>query len=241
MTDIPNPEINEEFRLSKDALNDPISNKEINTAIKLLKLNKSSGIDDVLNEHIISTKHIFVSIYRKLFNLILENGIVPRDWVKGNIIPIYKNKGNKNLPNNYRPVTLLSCIGKLFTSIINSRLTKFLEENRNLNETQSGFRKEYSIIDTIMAFHSLFEYFKSKKRKLFCCLVDFTKAFDNIWRAGLWQKLLKLEGKIFKVITNMYNGIKSCITIHGASSGYFTCDKGVRQGEISPRCCLLYS
>ena len=82
LTDIPNPEINEEFRLSKDALNDPISNKEINTAIKLLKLNKSSGIDDVLNEHIISTKHIFVPIYRKLFNLILENGIVPRDWVK---------------------------------------------------------------------------------------------------------------------------------------------------------------
>ena len=243
LIDVPHPENNEEFHLSKDALNDPISNKEINTAIKLLKLNKSSGIDDVLNEYIISTKHIFVPIYRKLFNLILENGIVPSDWVKGNFIPIYKNKGNKNEPNNYRPITLLSCIGKLFTSIINSRLTNFLEENRILNETQSGFRKEYSTIDNIMALHSLTEYFKSQKRKLFCCFVDFTKAFDNIWRVGQWQKLLKhgIEGKIFKVITNMYNGIKSCITINGASSGYFTCEKGVRQGEnLSPLPFAIY-
>ena len=49
---------------------------------------------------------------------------------------------------------------------------------------------------------SLTEYFKSKKRKLFCCLVDFTKAFDNIWSFGLWQKFLKhgIEGKIFNII-----------------------------------------
>ena len=148
-------------------------------------------------------------IYRKLFTLILENGIVPSDWVKSNIIPIYKNKSNKNEPNNYCPITVLSCTGKLFTSIINSRLTFFLEENRILNETQSGFRKEYSTIDNIMALQSTIEYFKSQKRKLFCCFVDFTKAFDNIWRVGLWQKLLKhgIEEQIFKIITNMYNGI----------------------------------
>ena len=63
-----------------------MSNEETNTAIKLLKLNKSSGVDDVSNEYIISTKHIFVPIYRKLFNLILKNGVVPSKWVKANII-----------------------------------------------------------------------------------------------------------------------------------------------------------
>ena len=108
MIDVPNPENNVAFRLSKDALNDPISNKEINTAIKLLLLHKSSGVDDVLNEYIISAKHIVVPIYRKLLNLILENGKVPSDWVKGNIVPIYKNKGNKNEPINYRSITLLN-------------------------------------------------------------------------------------------------------------------------------------
>ena len=218
LIETPNPEYNEAFRLSKDALNDPIHDKEINTAIKSLKLNKSSGVDDILNEYIISTKHIFVPIYRKIFNLILQNGIIPSDWVKGNIIPIYKNKGSKNEPANYRPITLLSCIGKLFTSIINTslRLTNFLEDNRILNETQSGFRKEYSTVDNIMTLYSLIEYYKSKKQNLFCCFVDFTKAFDNIWRVGLWQKILKhgIEGKIFNIIRNMYSEIKSCITIN---------------------------
>ena len=243
LIETPNPEYNEAFRLSKDALNDPIHDKEINTAIKSLKLNKSSGVDDILNEYIISTKHTFVPIYRKIFNLILQNGIIPSDWVKGNIIPIYKNKGSKNEPANYRPITLLSCIGKLFTSIINTRLTNFLEDNRILNETQSGFRKEYSTVDNIMTLYSLIEYYKSKKQNLFCCFVDFTKAFDNIWRVGLWQKILKhgIEGKIFNIIRNMYSEIKSCITINGNSSGYFTCDKGVRQGEnLSPLLFAIY-
>ena len=117
LIDLPNPEYNDAFRLSKDSLNDPINDEEINKAIKSLKLNKSNGVDDILNEYIISTKHIFLPVYRKLFNLILDNGIIPSDWVKGNIIPIYKSKGNKSEPANYRPITLLSCIGKVFTSI----------------------------------------------------------------------------------------------------------------------------
>ena len=187
LIDIPNPENNEAFCLSKEALNSPISENEINAAIKLLKLIKSGGIYEILNEYIITTKNIFMLTYKILFNIILDNRIVPSDWTKGNIIPIYKNKGSKNDPANYRPITLLSCIGKVFTSIFNSRLTKFLEVNVILNETQSGFRKDYSTIDNIMALYSLIGYFKSKKQKLFCCFVDFTQAFDNVWRVGLWK------------------------------------------------------
>ncbi|MEW8546901.1 MAG: reverse transcriptase family protein, partial [Candidatus Thiodiazotropha sp.] len=220
----------EDFNTSQSSLNNPINESEINIAIKALKLNKACGTDGIVNEYIISTKNIMMPIYIKLFNIIIESGIVPSDWVKGNIIPIYKNKGNKTEPANYRPITLLSCIGKVFTSILNTRLNKYLEENRILNETQSGFRKEYSTIDNIMVLYSLIEYFKSKKNKLYCCFIDFTKAFDNVWRAGLWQKLLKhgINGKIINVIQNMYKEIKSCITVNGSSSGFFSCEKGVR-------------
>ena len=94
-----------------------------------------------------------------------------------------------------------------------------------------------------MALYSLIEYFKSKKQKLFCCFVDFTKAFDNVWRVGLWKKVLKhgIEEKILNVIKNMYSKIKSCITINGISSAYFTCDNGVRQGEnLSPLLFAIY-
>ena len=234
-------ENNEAFQLSQASLDNPISEGEINTAIKSLKANKSSGTDGILNEYITSTKHIFIPIYKKLFNIMLENGTIPSDWVKGNIIPLYKNKGSKMDPANYRPITLLSCVGKLFTSILYHRLSTFLEENKILNETQSGFRKEYSTIDNIFTLHGLIEYFKSKKSKLYCCFVDFTKAFDSVWRDGLWQKLLThgIQGKTFDIIKNMYNEIKSCVTVNGCSSGFFKCQQGVRQGEnLSP---LLFS
>ena len=188
--------------------------------------------DCILNEYITSTKHIFIPIYKKLYNIMLENGTVPSDWVKGNIIPLYKNKGSKIDPAKYRPITLLSCVGKLFTSILYHRHSTFLEENKILNETQSGFRKEYSTIDNIFTMHGLIEYFKSKKSKLYCCFVDFTKAFDSVWRDGLWQNLLThgIQGKTFDIIKNMYNEIKSCVTVNGCSSGFFKCQQGYETG-----------
>ena len=183
MIDLPNPENNEAFCLSKDALNYPINDKEINTVITSLKLNKFSGVDDILNKYIISTKHICMSIYSKMFNLILDNGIYPSDWVKGNIILVYKNKGNKSEPTNYTTKLHWKSIYLCNKLKINEFLFFcVLEDNRILNETQSGFRKEYSTIDNIMALYSLIEYYKSQKQKLFCCFVDFTKAFYNIWR-----------------------------------------------------------
>ena len=66
-------------------------------------------------------------LYVKLFNIMLDTGIVPSDWSVGVIIPIHK-KGDKANPDNHRGVTLLSCFGKLFTSVLNNRLYKFLEK-----------------------------------------------------------------------------------------------------------------
>ena len=166
---------------STNVLNEFITESEVHESIKTLKLNKSSGIDDIVNEYIISMKHIMVPIYVKLFNAILETGNIPSDWLTGIIIPIYKNKGSKLDPGNYRPITLLSCLGKLFTSILNNRLNKFIDENNILLENQSGFRKEYSTLDNIFSLFSLLEYHKSKNKKLYCCFIDFTKAFDNVW------------------------------------------------------------
>jgi len=72
-----------------------------------------------------------------MFNLVLNSGIIPESWQIGSIIPIYKNKGDINSPKNYRPITLLSCIGKLFTAILNKRLTDFNELNSQISLNQT--------------------------------------------------------------------------------------------------------
>jgi hypothetical protein len=68
----------------------------------------------------------------------------------GRIKPIYKNKGNPIDPKNFRPITILSCLGKLFTAILNERLRVFSEEGFLLDENQFGFRKSYSTADSIL-------------------------------------------------------------------------------------------
>ena len=227
-------EINEE-------INQPISQEEILKATKNLINNKSPGSDNILNEHIKNTIHVFLPIYLQLFNLILDTGVVPESWALGDILPIYKNKGNINLPENYRPITLLSCLGKLFTSILNTRLSNYAEKYEIICLKQAGFRRGLSTSDDLFILQSLLEISKSCKNKLFCAFVDFKQAFDNVWRDRLWFKLQKynINGKCLNFIKSMYNNIKSRIVTQDGNSAYFPCNKGVGQGEnLSP---ILFS
>ena len=223
-------------------LNAPLTEHEIIKCINNLKNSKaSSPSDNILNEYIKSTKEILIPFYCKLFNCIIDTGIIPQTWLEGTIIPIFKNKGDPKDPNNYRPITILSCLGKLFTSVLNQRLTQFLENNNLLDENQAGFRKGYSCSDHIFTLHSLIEILKKRKQKLYCAFIDFSQAFDKVWRVGLWHKLLKtsINGKFFNIIFSMYSNIKSCISHNGTVSPTFISEIGVRQGEnLSP---LLFS
>ena len=77
---------------------------------------KSSGHDKIVNEMLKSSNDMMISAYVKLFNIILNTGHIPCNWTIGIIKPIFKNKGGKN--DNYRGITLLLSLGKLFYSNI---------------------------------------------------------------------------------------------------------------------------
>ena len=126
----------------------------------------------------------------------------------------------------------MSCFGKLFTSI----LLKYSEQFSVLNESHCGFRKGYSTVDNIFVLHYFFELIKFKKKKLFATFVDFEKTFDTLWRNALWSNLLinNINGKMYNVICNMYQNIKSRIVYNGKVSNYFDCNNGLLQGENLP-------
>ena len=138
------------FNENGDILIIQITENEINLAIRNLKSGISAGLDGIVNEYIKTTAHFTMTLYTKLFNIIFETGILPDSWLEGRIIPIFKNKGDHSNPENYRPITILSCSSKVFTSVLINRLTKYQNTTGGLNENQAGFRKAYSTIDHIL-------------------------------------------------------------------------------------------
>ena len=216
------------------------SEEEIKVQISKLKTQKSPGLDCLLNEMFIKCKDVFIPIFKKLFDHILNTGIYPEEWSKGAVIPVYK-KGDSSDAGNYRPITLISHLAKLFTAIINTRLLKWCETNDCLTDAQFGFRPGYSTVDAVFALHSIVSDFLSRKKKLYCCFVDYQKAFDSIDHLKLWRRLVKhgIRGKLLNVIKSMYSQIKSCIKFRGQYSDFYHCYKGLVQGEaLSP---LIFS
>ena len=221
-----------------DVLDGVITEEELCDLVRKLPNNKAPGCDNITNEFIKCAfpklKHIFV----RLFNVVLKSGHIPDSWSLGYIFPIYKNKGAKKDPDNYRGITLLSCISKLFTSLLNSRLTKFLDSYGTLNEEQAGFRAGYATTDHIFVLDAILRMYLHRGKKLYCAFVDFKKAFDSVDRVTLWQKLLSqnIGGNFLRIIHNLYSSAKSKVKMQSKiSSEYFLCNVGVRQGEnLSP-------
>ena len=143
-------------------------------------------------------------ILLNVFNGILQSGLFPTDWAKAILIPIFK-KGNMNDPNNYRGISLVSNFGKLFTSVLNQRLIEWSQTFDIITDAQFGFRPGLGTVDAIFALTSLIFKSLSSKKRLYCCFVDYTKAFDSIQRYMLWYKLsnIGIQGKLLSVIKAM--------------------------------------
>ena len=104
----------------------------------------------------------------QLFNITLNTGIVPADC--GLTCPIYKNKGQRNDPDNYRGITRLSCIGKLFTSCLNHRLCSYIERQQIIGNEHAGSRSRHSTIAHIFALHTLIDLYLNKKKTIILCI-----------------------------------------------------------------------
>ena len=150
-------------------------------------------------------------------------------------------KGSIHDVENYRGITLLSTLGKLFTRVLNNRLSDWAESYYVLTGAQAGFRAHMGTVDNSFVLHGLISHLLNQGNKLYCAFVDFTKAFDYIVRDNLWYKLIKLglRGNIINIIKSMYSSVKSRVKFNNNLGNEFYCNLGVRQGEcLSP---LLFS
>jgi len=125
----------ENYSHYSEILDAPVGMNEIETAIKGLKRNKAAGQDNVVNEFLLNSSVGIKLFLLVLFNTILELEYFPSEWALGKVIPIFK-KGDKKDVNNYRGITIISCLAKLFTKIMNDRLTKWADSENIISEAQ---------------------------------------------------------------------------------------------------------
>lgn len=224
------------FSSENCSLDKEISEKEILDSVKDLKNNKAAGLDGIKNEMLKYSISYTMPCLHKLFNMILSSGCYPQDWKSGYIKPLYKN-GKTDDPSNYRGISVLSCVAKLFNSILNKRLQTFLQENNVINDVQIGFQPRSRTSDHMFVLRTLIEKYRSCGSKLFACFIDFSKAFDTVLHSALFVKLhnIGVTGKFLKVLTELYNKSKLCVKLDNYLTKSFTQSVGVKQGDnLSP-------
>ena len=220
-----------------DILDKSITVKEITDMTKDLKNRKACGFDSIINEMIKCTVQTMSNVLLKLFNHILKSEKFPKAWADGYICPLYKKKGDISDPANYRGITISSCLGKLFTKIINKRFLRFLGENDIIKVNQIGFTPGKRTSDHTFVLKTLTDQAKNLKHPLYLCFVDLKSAFDTVWRDGLVYKLVRMRAskKFLNILIDMYNKVQCRIKTKLGFTETFPVEVGTRQGcNLSP-------
>ena len=229
------PTLNQE-NLNEE-LNSPITCKEVKLILKKLKNNKSAGLDLICNEFLKYGSNCLTLPLVKLFNKILSTGQFPVEWNISVLSVLHKN-GSLYDCNNYRGISISSCLGRLFTKILQTRISNFLEYNDLIEDNQAGFRQNHRTTDQVFILKTLLNKYNHKLNKpIFACFVDFSKAFDSVNRNALFYKMQKagITGKIFELIKNMYSSTFYCIKKENYLSKPRVKNVGLKQGDsLSP-------
>ena len=218
-------------------LNSPITAEEIKKAIQKLKCKKAAGVDGISAEFYKYGCNELLPALELLFNTILTNGEYPSRWATGIIHPVHK-KGDHGVPDNYRKITVMPCIGKLFESILNNRLS-FKNEVCNDNDPyQAGFKTNSRTTDNIFILCAIIDKQRCLSKRLYTCFVDFTKAFDYIDRTALYYKLLNrgIDGNLLNIIKSMFSKAECHVKWDSRISDILKSEFGVLQGGmLSPK------
>ena len=207
---------------------------ELKEAVFHQKNNKSPGVDNLNAELFKISFDIISPFLLKLFNRLFQNAEYPRSWGEGIISPIFKS-GNVDDAQNYRGITLINILAKIYSQLLVNRLTKWSEKEEKLSNTQFGFQKGKSTTDCIFTFFSIISKTLHAGDKLYCVFVDYEKAFDRIDRTLLWQKLMSenISSRFVRALSSMYQVVKACIRYKSSISQFFSSEIGLKQGDPS--------
>ena len=234
---IPQAKINE-------ALADLPELAEIEKAISSLSSGKAPGDDGIPAEIFACGGPALVNKLLELYRAQWAREELPQVMKDASVTHLYKNKGNRQVCDNHRGISLLIIGGKILARILLDRLQSHLESADQgpilatqvglLPETQCGFRQGRGTIDMIFAARQLQEKCREQKAGLYMTFIDLTKAFDTVSREGLWKVMSKFgcPPKFINMVRQFHDGMQASVRDNGESSKPFPVTNGVKQGCV---------
>ena len=207
-----------------------------------MKNKKSCGEDGISNEILNCCSPIVDEYIAIAFNKCILEKTYPTCFEVAKVIPLHK-KGDESDPAIYRPISLLSSLGKLFEKLLHKRMVKFCEKEKILTSTQYGFRSKRSCVDAIS---TVTEYIRTEiDRKSIgqICFIDLQKAFDTLDHNILLNKIEKygFRGPIYHIVKNYLDNRWQFVASDCSISSKRRICTGVPQGSVlGPLLFLLY-
>ena len=232
---MPIPKEREKEREGNDVSIDwiEVTEEKVELAIRNLKANKAAGVDELESSYVKGSMEGLVRPLRILFEKSLTDGKIPREWKEANVTAVFK-QGARKKPENYRPVSLTSQVGKVMEKIIKKELVTYLEGNGLICETQHGFRKNRSCLTNLLDFFEAVAGEVDRGEPVDVLYFDFRKAFDRVPHERLLLKLkaLGIEGRLLDWIREWLKERRQRVVLGGEFSDWTTVTSGVPQGSV---------
>ena len=154
-----------------------------------LDLSKAPGPDSIPVVVLRNCEPELSYILAELFNKCLKESCFPNCWKVPSVVPIFKNVGERSTAKNYRAVSLLSVVSKVFENLVNNRIVDYLEKCGFFSDFQYGFRSSQSTADLLTVVSDRIARAFNRSVATRAVALDISKAFDRVWHAGLLHKL----------------------------------------------------
>ena len=219
-----------------------ITEYEILDTIGTLDTNKAVGEDKISHTVLKNTMKSISKPLTLLFNKSLNECNFPDLWKVATVVPIFK-KGDTNLASNYRPICLLSCVGKLMERVVFKHLYNYLTVNELIYKLQSGFLRGHSTVYQLIDLYNQICQGLDEKKHTCMVFCDVSKAFDRVWIKGLLFKLKLngINGNLLKWIESYLTNRRQRVAIGSSVSRTKSTNAGVPQGSVlGPLFFLIY-